>query len=186
MKEIVVTASYLGINQDIKNCQNEEPLLNCTTKKYYDAYLNSCGCIPISIRLTGKVFTTWYDINTTQHLTNNVNFFKEPFCSPEGQKCLEEIKVNTSSCLKPCSGLIVTSLSKSEKAKDVETFYPILIKPYNIYKKITRAPTDGLQNENSLREGLKKCGNLSLFLSYTLPILHSSNLTLFTSHTLTL
>ena len=69
---------------------------------------------------------------------------QEPFCSPKGQTCLEEIKVDTSSCLKPCSGLIVTSLSKSDEAKEMETLYPILIQPYNQYKKITKAPTDGL------------------------------------------
>ena len=59
LKEILVTDSYLGLKQDIKNCQNEEPLLNCTTKKHIDAYLNSCGCIPMNIRLNEKVYCSF-------------------------------------------------------------------------------------------------------------------------------
>ena len=34
LKKIEVTDSYLGLDQDIRGCQNKEPLLNCTTEQY--------------------------------------------------------------------------------------------------------------------------------------------------------
>ena len=50
LTEIEVTDSYLGIDQDIRGCQNEEPYLNCTTKHYVNNVLLECGCIPLNIR----------------------------------------------------------------------------------------------------------------------------------------
>ena len=55
LKEILVTDSYLGMNKDIINCQNKEPFFNCTTRKYMDEYIKSCGCVPSNIRLTEEV-----------------------------------------------------------------------------------------------------------------------------------
>ena len=31
LKDIVVTDSYLGLDMDVRNCQHEEPYVNCTT-----------------------------------------------------------------------------------------------------------------------------------------------------------
>ena len=50
MTELEVTDSYLGLEQDIKGCQNEEPYLNCTTKHYIENILVGCGCLPFNIR----------------------------------------------------------------------------------------------------------------------------------------
>ena len=33
LKEIRVTKSYLGLDEDVRGCQDEEPLNNCTTKQ---------------------------------------------------------------------------------------------------------------------------------------------------------
>ena len=55
LKEIRVTESYLGLDQDFRQCQNEEPLNNCTTRKYFDTFLGECGCLPLNIRLFHKV-----------------------------------------------------------------------------------------------------------------------------------
>ena len=48
--------------------------------------------------------------------------------------------MDTSSCLKPCSGLIVTSFYKSEKQKNLDDLFPIY-GAYNIFKKITQNPS---------------------------------------------
>ena len=61
--------------------------------------------------------------------------------------CVNNVKVDTSVCLKPCSGLIVTSLSKSghhghekkEKFEKFESLFPSF-EEYNIYKTITLYP----------------------------------------------
>ena len=55
LKEISVTDSYLGLDQDIRGCQNEEPFYNCTTRHYTKTLRDQCGCLPFSIRLTEKV-----------------------------------------------------------------------------------------------------------------------------------
>ena len=49
MTEIEASDSYLGLDEDIRKCQNEEPLYNCTTRKYIDSILSNCGCLPLSI-----------------------------------------------------------------------------------------------------------------------------------------
>ena len=46
LKDIVVTDSYLGLDMDVRNCQHEEPYVNCTTKKYLETFLGQCGCLP--------------------------------------------------------------------------------------------------------------------------------------------
>ena len=37
LKEIKITDSYLGLDQDVRKCQNEESLFSCTTRQYYHA-----------------------------------------------------------------------------------------------------------------------------------------------------
>ena len=50
LKEIKVTNSYLGLDQDVRDCQHEEPYDNCTTKHYLDSLLEVCGCLPLTVR----------------------------------------------------------------------------------------------------------------------------------------
>ena len=66
--------------------------------------------------------------------------FKETLCtSPQELDCVNNVKVDTSSCLKACSGLIVTSFAKSELKKDLESLFPIF-GDYKLYKKVTTYP----------------------------------------------
>ena len=50
LKEILVTDSYLGLEQDVIQCQNEEPFDNCTTRQYRNTILGECGCLPLKLR----------------------------------------------------------------------------------------------------------------------------------------
>ena len=43
LTEIEVTKSFLGLDEEVRHCGNE-PLYNCTTRKYLDALLGKCGC----------------------------------------------------------------------------------------------------------------------------------------------
>ena len=36
LTSIEVTDSYLGLDENVKKCQKEEPLQNCTTRRYRD------------------------------------------------------------------------------------------------------------------------------------------------------
>ena len=49
LTDIKVTESYLGLDRNVRKCQNEEPFFNCTTRKYIDSLLRECGCLPFNI-----------------------------------------------------------------------------------------------------------------------------------------
>ena len=49
------TESYLGLDQNVRECQNVEPTENCTTRRYLDTILRECGCLPFNIRTSDKV-----------------------------------------------------------------------------------------------------------------------------------
>ena len=49
VNEIKVTESYLGLEQNIIGCQNEESLVSCTTRKHIDTFLQQCGCLPFNL-----------------------------------------------------------------------------------------------------------------------------------------
>ena len=69
-----------------------------------------------------------------------IKTFKEPLCSAQKLDCVDKISVDTSSCMKPCSGLIVTSFAKTEENKAIEIFYPEIWRQYNNFKKNTKYP----------------------------------------------
>ena len=54
--EINGTESFFGLDQDVRECQNEEPTENCTTRRYLDTILRECGCLPFNIRTSNKVY----------------------------------------------------------------------------------------------------------------------------------
>ena len=45
LKEIVVTDSYMRLDEDIRGCQNEEAFYDCTTRLINETILKQCGCI---------------------------------------------------------------------------------------------------------------------------------------------
>ena len=55
VKEIKVSTSYLGLDEKITGCRNEEPIEKCTTRKYIDSLLEQCGCFPFSIKTSRNV-----------------------------------------------------------------------------------------------------------------------------------
>ena len=54
VKEIEVTESYMGLDQDVRGCQNKEPYDDCTTKIYMDTIIEKCGCLPSNIRISNQ------------------------------------------------------------------------------------------------------------------------------------
>ena len=54
-------------------------------------------------------------------------------------ECVNNIKVDTSRCLKPCSGLIVTSFTKFYRDKNIENLIPI-VEDYDKYKIFSSTP----------------------------------------------
>ena len=73
-----VTESFLGLDQAVKECQNEEHYDECTTRQYIENMKDECGCLPLSIALSDKVnlFTSFFS-NTyfTLCLKQTLDFF---------------------------------------------------------------------------------------------------------------
>ena len=75
-------------------------------------------------------------------------YLQEHFCTSSKElDCVNNISIDNSSCIKPCSGLIVTSFSKSQENEKLENLFPI-IGDYNKYKKITPYPAGLTGNEH--------------------------------------
>ena len=55
LKQIQVTQSYLGLDQEVRKCQNEESLDTCITNQYLDTVQKKCGCLPFQLRLKNQV-----------------------------------------------------------------------------------------------------------------------------------
>ena len=56
VKQLRVTKSFLGLDEEVRDCQNVESIHNCTTRKHLDTILEKCGCLPVNIWLSNKVF----------------------------------------------------------------------------------------------------------------------------------
>ena len=55
IKEEEVTESFLGLDQDVRGCQDDEHYDECTTRHYIETMREQCGCLPLYIRLSDKV-----------------------------------------------------------------------------------------------------------------------------------
>ena len=62
--EIEASDSYLSLDEDVRECHNEESVHNCTTRNYIDNMRKQCSCLPLNIRLSNKV-RVFYDIVST-------------------------------------------------------------------------------------------------------------------------
>ena len=55
IKEIAVTSSFMGLDKDNRKCQNIETYDDCKTRLYIEHLRQECKCLPLSLRLSGKV-----------------------------------------------------------------------------------------------------------------------------------
>ena len=81
---------------------------------------------------------------------------QEPLCSSERLECVENVTVDTSKCMKSCSGLIVTSFSKEGEEKNLDHLFKPIVDSYNNFKKISAYPFSykGLE---IMHDALKYC-----------------------------
>ena len=49
VKEIKVTNDFLTLDKTITHCQNKESFEDCKTRKYADAIVHQCRCLPFAI-----------------------------------------------------------------------------------------------------------------------------------------
>ena len=63
---------------------------------------------------------------------------------------MEDVKVDSTSCLPPCSGFFVTSFSKFQPERAIDDVFPEA-EAYNKYKKITQSPS-GFSGKDILKQ----------------------------------
>ena len=54
-KEIEVTDSFLGIDEDVTGCQAREMYDDCIRRSHVDKIRNACGCLPLFLKLNKNV-----------------------------------------------------------------------------------------------------------------------------------
>ena len=98
--------------------------------------------------------------------------FQDPLCTSEGIQCVEEIvvenlRVDNSNCLPPCTGLILTSYSKSTVNNNWEDKILKLVYSYLEYTKWEYLPTELKGNTVKEQNGVYKklCMRLPLSTS---------------------
>ena len=62
LKEEEVTQSFLGMDQSVRGCQNEEHYDECITRQYIENMRGKCGCLPLSIALSDQVASFLHQI----------------------------------------------------------------------------------------------------------------------------
>ena len=56
LEKVSVTESYLGLKEEVRNCQDsEEDYQHCVTQNYVQRVREKCQCLPLSISLNNKV-----------------------------------------------------------------------------------------------------------------------------------
>ena len=50
LKEVIATDSFLGMDENKRECQNKESQLTCSTKNYLDTLRRECNRIPFNIK----------------------------------------------------------------------------------------------------------------------------------------
>ena len=78
-----------------------------------------------------------------KYILSKIPVFKNSIClSLEQLECLNKTRVDTSHCIKSCSGLIITTLAKSEQKINWMDFFPkTIVNDYSKYKRDTGYPS---------------------------------------------
>ena len=50
VKVMEVTEDYLGLDENVRKCQNREPFENCTTRQYLSKVESQCNCVPYALK----------------------------------------------------------------------------------------------------------------------------------------
>ena len=136
LKEVKATESFLGLDQEVRGCQNEESLHKCSTRKHIKNLIEQCGCLPFNMRLSDEVGK----IKTRLHF-HSYSWIKAPLCSSNEHECVKKVQNYSYNCLEPCSGLILTSFIKTDPKENLDSLFSNEIAAYNDYSKWLQFPS---------------------------------------------
>lgn len=81
-----VTESFLGLEQAVRGCQNEEHYDECTTRQYIENMRRKCGCLPLSISVSEQVIFFFSSFQILYTSTFDILITFDAGC------CLQDIK----------------------------------------------------------------------------------------------
>ena len=81
VKEISVTDEFLTLDKTIINCQNEETLDDCKTRKYVDTLIEQCKCLPFTIRNYDEVMFMVKPFNNLEFLGSLLHCTSTKMCT---------------------------------------------------------------------------------------------------------
>ena len=139
-----VTEEYLGLDEDVRNCQMKEDFENCTTRQYLSAVQKLCNCVPYPLR--HLISTNMIQVMIIHRI--RIGTFKkacicnlQTTCNSKGAACAQNIKVDTSACMAPCEG-IFADVKKLPPADIKKENTDMFIERYKNYKKFFE-PSEG-------------------------------------------
>ena len=81
VKEISVTEEFLTLDKTIINCQNEETLDDCKTRKYVNTLIEQCKCLPFTIRNYNEVIFIVKRFNNVEFVGSLLNCRPTQMCA---------------------------------------------------------------------------------------------------------
>ena len=75
-----VTESFLGLDQDVRGCQNDEHYDECTTRQYIENMREKCGCLPLSISISDQVIFSFSSFQIIYTMTYILTTFDAGYC----------------------------------------------------------------------------------------------------------
>ena len=57
LTQIKVTESYLGLDEDVRECHSTESFYDCSNRKYVDTIMDQCGWLPLNIIMASNKVT---------------------------------------------------------------------------------------------------------------------------------
>ena len=61
IKNVEVTQSFLGLDENFRGCQDKETFVDCTTRQYIDTLIKTCNCLPFNLRITDNEVSSFFD-----------------------------------------------------------------------------------------------------------------------------
>ena len=131
MKEIDVRSSYLALEKDIIGCQNQESYNDCMTRNYLSNLMETCSCLPFTIRTSNKV------THSEQNRLMKWYTLLYPLCNAEQMRCVGNVTFSyNSQCLPKCEGLHIPGFAPMDIRKKNKKDVIKLSNQYDKYKEV--------------------------------------------------
>ena len=75
IKDIVAKDSFLTLDLDVRECQDDEVYDDCVTRNHLNTLTSNCHCLPFHLRLSEKVLHISKLLNTTLNIISGTSLY---------------------------------------------------------------------------------------------------------------